>query len=192
MADGSRRHPVEDELNAPAVDILDAINAGFRAKIDVKGKLAELYLARELQNLKDTGQIDDFEWHDKDGKPDFTVHLGDTDVVLECKNVRSPTATELKREARSPRVEIQKTRNSKDGRNTRSYRVTEFDAVGVCLFNQTGEWRFVYAPCAKLARSEKGDDLLAIYHPVPLAPEGIWKGDLLEVLQEAAAAKGGA
>jgi len=35
-------HQLEKDFNAPAKDILDAISYGFRAQVDVKGKLAEL------------------------------------------------------------------------------------------------------------------------------------------------------
>ncbi len=33
------RHPLEEEFNASASDILSAIQQGFRAQVDVKGKL---------------------------------------------------------------------------------------------------------------------------------------------------------
>jgi hypothetical protein len=39
-----RTHPLENDLNADAADILSAIQKGFRAIIDVKGKLAEYFL----------------------------------------------------------------------------------------------------------------------------------------------------
>ena len=48
-------HPLEVALNAPANDILDAISKGFRAQADVKGKLAEYFLEKELSRLKDKG-----------------------------------------------------------------------------------------------------------------------------------------
>lgn len=193
MADASRRHPLEKELNAPAADIMDAVAAGFRAKIDVKGKLAELYLARKLEELKRGGAIQGYEWHDKDGQPDFTVEIGGLTVVVECKNVRSPVSQKSKNPRKATaaaiRVELQKTRNSKDGTNTRGYRCDEFDVIAVCLFNQTGRWEYVLAPISKLARRIKAPDFLEIYHPVPLTPSGHWGGDLLEVLKVEAKAK---
>lgn len=191
MADGSRRHPVEEELNAPAGDILDAIAAGFRAKIDVKGKLAELYLCRELQRLKDAGHITGFTWHDTDGKPDFTVEVDGEEVVIECKNVRSPTAAEARRDRSTwrSRVELQKTRNSMDGTPTRGYRTDEFDALSVALFNQTGRWEYVHVLTAGLERRPDDLDRLVVMQPVPLQPTGIWKGSLLDVLKEAVQAK---
>jgi len=35
-----QRHPLEEKLNADADDIMNAILGGFRAIIDVKGKLS--------------------------------------------------------------------------------------------------------------------------------------------------------
>jgi hypothetical protein len=191
MASGSRRHPVEDELNAPAADILDAIGAGFRARIDVKGKLAELYLARQLDELSRLGHIERYEWNDRDGRPDFNVFVRDAEVIVECKNVRSPTVTELKRprETWRSRVELQKTRNSMDGTPTRGYRPDEFDALSVALFNQIGRWEYVHCLTADLERRSADPDRLVIMQPVPLRPSGIWKGSLLDVLKAAAKAK---
>ena len=191
MADGERRHPVEVELNASATDILDAIAAGFRAKIDVKGKLAELFLNRELDRLLKAKEIEGFTWNDTDGRPDFNVTIGGTEVIIECKNERSPTVAEAKldRAKWKSRVELQKTRNSKDGTPTRGYRTDEFDALSVALFNQTGKWEYVHVLTAGLERRPDDPDRLVIMQPVPLLPSGIWKGSLLDVLKEAAQAK---
>ena len=62
-----RTHPLEDDLNADAVDILSAIQKGFHAIIDVKGKLAEYFLDQELARLRDKGAIANYHWADKDG-----------------------------------------------------------------------------------------------------------------------------
>lgn len=191
MTEGPPRHPVEIELGASARDILDAIAAGFRAKIDVKGKLAELYLARQFESLRLSGAIGGFRWNDRDGLPDFSVSLEGADVVMECKNVRSPSAKEVAKPGtiRKPRVELQKTRNSKDGAPTRGYSVGEFDALAVALYNQTGRWEYVHCLTSDLARRPKDPGRLEVMQPVPLQPSGIWKGSLLDVLKAAAAEK---
>ena len=64
-------HELEDLLKAPATDIMDAILKGFRTQVDVKGKLAELYLYRYLKGLEDKVVIENLEWRDQDGVPDF-------------------------------------------------------------------------------------------------------------------------
>ena len=80
------------------------------------------------------------------------------------------------------KVAIQKTRNSKDGTNTRSYRVDYFDILAVCMFNQTGEWRFVFIKSSDLEVVTENTSLLKIMQRVPTEIEGPWKTDLLEVL----------
>jgi hypothetical protein len=57
-------HPLEKKFNAPIADILEAIEHGFRAQVDVRGKLAELYLHRRLERLRAEGHIVSLEWHD--------------------------------------------------------------------------------------------------------------------------------
>jgi len=108
-----RSHPLEHALNADAVDILSAIQKGFRAIIDVKGKLAEYFLLKEFDRLKEKGLVTQFVWTDKDGQPDFFVECtGGHHLKIECKNIRSG---QLFRSPPRYRVELQKTRNSKDG-----------------------------------------------------------------------------
>lgn len=82
-------HELEDLLSAPASDIMDAILKGFRAQVDVKGKLAELYLNRYLRGLEDEGLIDNLEWRDKDGLPDFVFEFRGRSYQMECKNLRN-------------------------------------------------------------------------------------------------------
>ena len=88
----SERHPVEDLLNASASDILSAIQRGFRALVDVKGKLAEYFLFRKLEQLREQGSIEGVDWLDKDGQPDFFIRAGGRTLRVECKNVRSGQA----------------------------------------------------------------------------------------------------
>lgn len=117
-------HELEKLFNAPAEDIMEAILKGFRAQVDVKGKLAELYLSKYLKELLDSNMINDLIWEDKDGEPDFKFSYKNNMYRLECKNLRNEI---YKRPNEAYKVEIQKTRNSKDGTNTRSYRVDYFD-----------------------------------------------------------------
>ena len=107
--------PVERMLNASAGDILDALENGFRARADLKGKLAELFMSRHLDELQRSGWLDRYEWFDQDGVPDFTLYLTDSRVLtLEVKNVRSGPG--------APRVESQKTRASRGDPMSRFYR----------------------------------------------------------------------
>lgn len=134
-------HDLEKRFNASSKDIMDAIMNGFRAQVDVKGKLAELYLYKYLKELEDKQIVTDLVWEDRDGEPDFKFNSKNNAIRLECKNLRNET---YKKPQKAYKVEIQKTRNSKDGTNTRSYRVDHFDILAVCMFNQTEEWRFIF------------------------------------------------
>lgn len=179
-------HPLEEKLNAPAKDILDAISSGFRAQVDVKGKLAELYLYHRLATLQERAILSELHWSDKDGEPDFLVCYKGHRLTIQCKNVRSGKPGCRGAEAGSFRVELQKTRggiDAKTGEKTRLYRPGEFDIVSVCLFNQTRAWEYVYAAARNLARHRTQTDRLDVMHPIPQPPVPPWYDDLLEVLE---------
>jgi hypothetical protein len=175
------RHPLEEKLNAPAEDIMDAVLNGFRAIVDVKGKLAELYMYRSLENLRRAGVVEAVKWHDQDGQADFEIVYRGHTYRLECKNIRSP-----KRPTDLTRVEMQKTRNARDGTNTRGYRFGDFDLIGVCLFNRTGRWNFLYTTCQEMEPRENDRSCLKVMQAVPESPDARWTEDLKDALDKAA------
>jgi hypothetical protein len=173
-------------LNAPARDILDAVSSGFRAQVDVRGKLAELYLYRLLEALQNQRVISELRWSDADGEPDFFVRYKGHHLSIQCKNVRSGQGRCRGGEPGSFRVELQKTRggiDAKTGQKTRLYRPDEFDVVAVCLFNQKRVWEYVYAATSDLARHRRQTDRLEIMHPISQPPAPPWHHNLLEVLE---------
>jgi len=170
-----RTHQLEHALNADAADILSAIQNGFRATIDVKGKLAEYFLVKQLLDLKKRRVISEFLWSDKDGEPDFVIKCQDRGLKIECKNIRSK---ELFRTPPSYKVELQKTRNSKDGTNTRGYRTNEFDILAACLFNHTKCWEYLFICTARLAVRPDEPTCLKIMQPVPFAARPPWYSEL--------------
>ncbi|MBF6569982.1 MAG: hypothetical protein IVW54_14025 [Candidatus Binataceae bacterium] len=176
------RHPLEKKLNAPAVDILEAIEHGFRAQVDVKGKLAELYLSRHFEGLQREGKISRAVWHDSDGQPDFEVFMVDGGKMrVECKNLRSSKAFSPERGCK---VEIQKTRGGRDvaGRPTRGYLATHFDVLAVCTFNHTGNWGFRFIAAKNLALRDGDVGTLKVMQEVSLDGEnGPWLDNFLEV-----------
>jgi transcriptional regulator with XRE-family HTH domain len=176
----SEEHPLLVDWGVTAMDVVEAVAHGFRAQVDVKGKLAEWMLFTDLERLRSEGAIQQIEWLDADDKPDFIVTVGGRHVVVECKNVRSLTAKE-KAEARV-RVELQKTRNAQDGSNTRGYRVGHFDILSACLFNRTRQWTFVHAACNRLATRPDNPSYLKVMQPVPTTPEPPWHGTVLEAV----------
>jgi len=173
-------HPLEVKLNASANDILSAIQRGFRAIIDTKGKLAEYFLYRDLDDLQKRKAISDLVWSDADGKPDFTFTFHGKPLRLECKNVRS---ADPKRKVDSFRAELQKTRNSKDGTPTRAYRVDQFDILSVALFNRTGKWSYLHISVRNLVCRRGLPELLEIMQTVPeIEPYGHWRHSLVHAL----------
>lgn len=173
-------HSLEIKLNASANDILSAIQRGFRAIIDTKGKLAEYFLFRELDDLQRKKAISDLLWSDADGKPDFTFRFHGKPIRLECKNVRSP---DPKRKVDSFRAELQKTRNSKDGTPTRAYRVDQFEILSVALFNRTGKWNYLHIFVGNLTCRRELPELLEIMQAVPeIEPYGHWRHSLVDAL----------
>lgn len=176
-------HNLEVELNATAGDILEAVSKGFRAKVDVKGKLAELFLFRQIELLKIKSVVSDVEWHDKDGKPDFEVMVDGRVVIIECKNVRSDANLMSDDHAT---VEIQKTRNgtSSTGIKTRGYSADHFDILAACLFNATGDWDFRFALTADLARRPGQADMLKVMQRVELRNSTTWHNTVESVLND--------
>jgi hypothetical protein len=176
------RHPLEDAFNASAWDILSAIQRGFRAQVDVKGKLAEYFLNQQLERLVAEGVLESCRWQDIDGEPDFIVRFRGRELRIECKNVRSK---EKFKNPPSFKVEIQKTRNAIGGGPTRGYRVDEFDVLAARLFNQTREWTYVYSPVKALRRREEAQDFLQIMQPVPPVASPPWYASLKDAMEEA-------
>jgi len=177
-------HPIEKLFKSSAKDILDALQIGSRARVDVKGKLAELYLLRKLETLKASGAIDDFVHQDIDGEPDFLVTRNGKTYRLECKNLRDAEDGRYRKNGATLayKVEVQKTRNSKDGTNTRHYRRDYIDILAVCLFNQIGEWGFYFIKAEDLEVQPDDIEYIKVMQRVPLSPSGVWKTELVDVL----------
>lgn len=178
-------HPLEKKFNAPAADILEAIEHGFRAQVDVRGKLAELYLYRHLERLRAEGQILSVRWHDADGQPDFEILMRHGQKLrVECKNLRSDESFSVERGCK---IEIQKTRGGLDkkGQKTRGYLADYFDLLAACTFNQTGEWRFRFIAARRLARRDDDPKVLKVMQPVPLTGEDeFWFDDFLMAVRD--------
>jgi hypothetical protein len=183
------QHPLEQKFNASAWDILCAIERGFRAQVDVKGNLAEWFLNKVLEDLKAAGVFTQVEWSDENGKPDFRLVGPGFDLNLECKNLRS----DEQYADGCYKLETQKTRNQKQikegqeeeelqTKGTRWYKVSEFDVVAACLFNQTGRWEYLFARTIDLKRHPKNKACLFTMQRVPPTPKDPWKATLQEVL----------
>jgi transcriptional regulator with XRE-family HTH domain len=178
----SEPHPLLIKWGVSASDIVEAVSRGFRAQVDVKGKLAELMLYRNLRSALSTGSLESIEWPDEDGKPDFVLKTRTGNVIVECKNVRSLGPKSL---PNSPiKVELQKTRDSRDGAPTRGYGIGHFDVLSACLFNRTQQWRFLHIACRHLMPRPNDPKRLVIMQTVPGEPSGHWRGEVMEAISD--------
>jgi hypothetical protein len=151
----------------------------------VKGKLAEFYLDLHIEGMLARKEIGSFNWSDATGEPDFIVEIKGKTYRVECKNVRS--GKEVFKDGY--KVELQKTRNAVGGGPSRGYKNDEFDVLAVCLFNQTGAWDFLFADTKKLETRPDHPDYLVIMQKVPYGANPLWKGTLLEVVEDLAAGR---
>lgn len=155
----SSLHSLEASFDLSAHDILDIIHTRMRLEVAVKGGVAEHHLERRLRH---DPAVVDVRPLDQDAQPDFDVLLrGGRRVLVECKNV-SP-----ERYANGDfKVEVQKTRATRDDPAGRLYRPEQFDVVAACLYSPTRQWDFRYMATNRLARHAKHADRLAATHRV--------------------------
>lgn len=173
-----KEHPLEHLLKASGWAILTAIERQRMAVMNVKGQLAEYYLNKILEDMAARGRIQEFEWRLE--SPDFSVMLDNRNFTIECKNVRKEDTTKKKGDPWW--VEVQKTRDSKQGKSTRAYTIHDFDILAVSLFNRKGTWDYWFAASKKLKRRAADQNLLEIHQHMPLAPDAVWHDDLCEAI----------
>lgn len=190
-------HPLENEYDLTATELLDAIDERFRLKVALAGAVAEVQAEKKLRLSRDAGGISRYEEHDTDGYPDFTLWLPDgRELKMEVKNVRdSEEAYRAAGQVVAYKVETQKTRASTADASSRLYEVNYFQVLAVCLGIKTGNYTdFLFASTSDLERSSKYPDKLRSMQRVPLpgsmssAPEltpeaGYWREDLGELLR---------
>lgn len=164
-------HPLEDEYNLTADELLDMINGRFRLKVALAGAVAEVQCEKRLVALRETGVISLYEHHDIDDYPDFTIFPSEEgpELKVEVKNVRNYKAGYRKDgEIIAYMVELQKTRRGAD-ESSRFYAVDRFDIVAVCLGKKTGNYEdFLFARATDLRRHDRFPDKLAAMHRLPL------------------------
>jgi hypothetical protein len=111
---------------------------------------------------------------DRDGG-DFDVRLNDGQaVIVECKNAAPASYSDG-----AWKVEVQKTRASKNDPASRFYRATQFDVVAACLFSSTGRWDFRYRRSHDLRRHTLFGDRLAAVQRI----DESWSASLDEALR---------
>jgi hypothetical protein len=148
------RHALEEQFDLNSTEILEIIAGRSRLSVAVRGGVAEHHLERQLRADK---RITSVARLDKDGQHDFDVTLASGwSLGIECKNASPESYANG-----DFRVEVQKTRASKNDPASRFYKVTEFDVVAACVFAATGKWTFMYARTSNLAKHSQFEDRLA-------------------------------
>ena len=127
----SGTHDLESFFDLDSDAILDIIKSNFRLGIAVRGGVAEHHLDRQLRTSELIASVEAI---DEDGAPDFEVDVGGETLTIECK-----TASAKPYANGDYKVEVQKTRDSKAGRQ---YKFDQFDILAACLFSATGIWEF--------------------------------------------------
>ena len=170
LGSSSARHRLERDFKLSSHEILDIIARQGRLSVAVRGGVAEHHLGRQLAADPTVAQATPI---NRDGG-DFEVHLSDgRSVLIECKNA-APTSY---RDG-AWKVEVQKTRASKNDPASRFYRATQFDVVAACLFSSTGRWDFRYRRTHDLRRHDRFRDRLAAVQRI----DDSWSASLMGAL----------
>ncbi|QII09236.1 hypothetical protein BH93_27050 (plasmid) [Rhodococcoides fascians A25f] len=167
-------HALESEFDLTSAEILHIIATRNRLQVAVRGGVAEHHLQRALeQDL----QIDRVDRLDQDAQHDFDVTMTTgSSWRVECKNA-SPTTYANG----DMKVEVQKTRASRNDPASRYYRVDQFDVVAACVYSPTGRWEFLFHATDTLPRHPNFVDRLAPMQRV----NGNWSSNLSEAVSAA-------
>jgi Methylase-associated X1 len=164
-AQARQRHSLEDSFNLSAAEILDIIHNRMRLEVAVKGGVAEHHLERLLVRDPLIAQVERL---DLDAQPDFSVALFDgTAIRIECKN-----ASPERYSNGDMKVEVQKTRATRDDPAGRLYKHDHFDVVAACLYSPTREWTFKFIRTCRLDRHPAHYDRLAATHRIDSRSSG--------------------
>ncbi|MGU1842165.1 hypothetical protein ACSEVJ_18380 [Pseudomonas aeruginosa] len=185
----SKIHPLEEEFNAQAEVILEAISRGSDlTKRGIRGIIAEASFKVEVLDYL-TG------WRDitPPGDLPFDFKIVDSigpvgiQVKMQRKKEQRPMmANEGYRVLSSDKyvVETQKTRGGKKGEeNTRPYRFGEFDLLAVSMHPATNDWsQFRYTVADWLLPDFKDPSCILKFQPVPLHRNHEWTDSLEECI----------
>ena len=143
-----------NELGLTGDELLQVIQDRFRLAVAVRGGVAEFHAERQLRSDPVTTEV----WPNTgDGTPDFFVTLRDGRTVrVEVKNA-SPT----RYSNGDAKVEVQKTRASKNDPLSRWYEPSAFDVLAACMHGPEGGWGFRYRWTSDLALREDDSGRLA-------------------------------
>ena len=157
-------HPLEVKLNAASDNILSAIEKGFRAIINAKGKLAEYFLNRELKELQRRASSANWSGMTRTASRDFHIQVPRKTAAAGVQ--KRPLARREAQKRPVPRG-VQRTRNSKDGTPTRTYRADHFELLSVCLSTARERGRICTSPLITLSAVQNPRTCWRLCRPFP-------------------------
>lgn len=170
-------HAIVAELGLGETEILDMIARTPRLKMAVRGRVAEVYLYRQLIRVPG---VEDCSPLEEDGAGDIRLrYRGSRPLIIECKNVLRQRLA-----GGEIRLDFQRTRASIEDPCSRYYATTDFDLVAACLHSCTEAWEFRYAQTRALDAHPRCRGKIS---PLVRLDER-WVGDAQRALAAAAAA----
>ena len=167
----SERHDLEAKFELSSQQILDIIGGRNRLAVAVRGGVAEYHLEQLLLNHRDVTHVERL---DIDAMHDFNVvFTSGQELRIECKNA-SPKALA----DGTFKVEVQKTRGSKNDPASRFYPVDAFDVVAACLFSPTGRWEFRFGRTSRMKPHKQFGDRLAAVQSITAQ----WAAELTDIV----------
>ncbi|WP_197675142.1 hypothetical protein [Microterricola viridarii] len=160
----SPRHVLEERFDLTGEQILDIIGGRSRLTVAVRGGVAEHHLEAFLAKHPSVAHVERL---DLDAQHDFNVELISGEVLrVECKNASPEVYKDSDLEhgyysRGDGKVEVQKTRASKDDPASRFYAVDAFDMVAACTFSSTGRWEFRFGRTSSMRRHKDFPDRLS-------------------------------
>jgi len=183
-------HPLEDEFDAPAEVILEAVSrSSDLTKRGVRGVIAEAIFKVEV--------VDKLEnWHDVtpdgDYPYDFLLTNGKHEVSIQLKMQRlkaqRPMTANEGYKIFNPSywvVETQRTRGGGifTGDDTRPYKFGEFGLLAVSMHPSTGNWSdFLFTVSDWLIERPENTDQILKFQPVPKQKDDDWTDNLPEAI----------
>lgn len=141
-------HELEAAFGLSSSDLLDIVNRKGRLAMAMRGGVAEHHLG--VLFACDAAVLSAEEGQ-QEGPPDFFVKLTDCrDVTVECKN-----ASPRRYADGTPKVEVQKTRASRNDPTSRYYSPSAFDVLAACMYGPTGSWTFRFRRSSQLVEHEQ-------------------------------------
>jgi hypothetical protein len=164
-------HDLERAYGLSAMEILGIVSERSRLAMALRGGVAEHHLGRLLRA---DPAVAEERVGKQEGPPDYWVRMAAGEkVTVECKNASPKTYADG-----TAKVEVQKTRASRNDPLSRYYSADAFDTLAACMYGPTGRWDFRFKRASELQRHPDHPDKIAPMQRV----DSSWAGSLVDAL----------